>query len=156
VSKSLGPDLRLAVLTGDATTIARVEGRQLVGTGWVSHLLQEAVAILWADRATDALLRRAARSYTARRTALVQALAARGVAAHGRSGLNVWVPVAEEAAMTTALAAAGFAVRAGERYRLRSGPAIRVSIATLAPAEAERVAEAIATAARGGGRTAAA
>ncbi|HYR95411.1 MAG TPA: aminotransferase class I/II-fold pyridoxal phosphate-dependent enzyme, partial [Candidatus Binatus sp.] len=140
VSKSLGPDLRLAILAGDATTVARVEGRQSVGTGWVSHLLQDLVLGLWSDPATELLLDRAAEAYAVRRDALCRALAARGIVAHGRSGLNVWVPVPEEAAVVAALAHEGWAVRAGERYRLRAGPAVRITVAALAPREADRLA----------------
>ena len=144
VSKSLGPDLRLAILAGDSTTVARVEGRQSVGTGWVSHLLQDLVTMLWSDSATDRLLARAADTYATRRDALGRALAAHGIEAHGRSGLNVWVPVVEEAAIVAALAQAGWAVRAGERYRLKSGPAVRITVAGLAPRDADRLAAALA------------
>jgi len=156
VSKSLGPDLRLAILAGDATTVARVEGRQSVGTGWVSHLLQDLVTALWSDAATEAVLERAAKTYAARRAALLRALSAQGIDAHGRSGLNVWVPVPEEAAVVTALAQAGWAVRAGERYRLRSGPAVRITIAALPPRDAERLAAALAGILRPEGRRASA
>jgi DNA-binding transcriptional MocR family regulator len=156
VSKSLGPDLRLAVLAGDPTTVARVEGRQSVGTGWVSHVLQDLVADLWTDRRTAALLARAAAAYADRRGALIAALAARGIGAHGRSGLNVWVPVREEAATVAALAHAGWAVRAGERFRLRSGPAIRITAASLAARDAERLASDLAASVRPAARSASA
>jgi DNA-binding transcriptional MocR family regulator len=140
VSKSLGPDLRLAVLAGDATTIARVEGRQLLGTGWVSGLLQQVVAAHWSDPATRKRLERAEDTYTARRQALLEALAAHGIAAYGRSGLNVWVPVAEEAPVVATLLQHGWAVTATERWRLASPPAIRITSATLEPAESARLA----------------
>jgi DNA-binding transcriptional MocR family regulator len=156
VSKSLGPDLRLAVLAGDAATVARVEGRQNVGAGWVSHVLQDIVVALWKDPATERLLARAATTYAARREALLRALATEGIAAHGRSGLNVWIPVSEEAAVVAALADESWAVRAGERYRLRTGPAVRVTIATLAPRDAVRLAAVLARSLRPGARRASA
>ena len=156
VSKSLGPDLRLAVLAGDATTIGRVEGRQALGAGWVSHLLQATVAGLWADPSTDRLLREAAQAYARGRRALRDALQRHGLPSQGRSGLNVWVPVREEAATVSAMAAAGWAVRAGEPYRIQSGPGVRITVSTLRPEEAPRVAAALAATQSARGRTPAA
>ena len=140
VSKWLGPDLRLAFLAGDPATVARVQGRQSLGSGWVSHVLQELVWRLWSSRDTTARLRRAEAAYAERRSSLLRALRAQQIPATGRSGLNVWIDVPEEAAVVTALAARGWAVQAGERYRLESRPAIRVTAARLTPAEAERFA----------------
>jgi DNA-binding transcriptional MocR family regulator len=144
VSKSLGPDLRLAALAGDAVTVSRVEGRQALGTGWVSGLLQEIVADLWEDRATGRLLARAAAEYTRRRRDLIDALAGHGVPATGRSGLAVWVPVADEPAAVSALLERGWAVAPGERFRTASPPGIRIGTGTLTSQEASRLAADIA------------
>jgi len=147
VAKALGPDLRVAVVTGDPDTVGRVQGRQLLGPGWVSHVLQGIVAELWADPGTAGALERAAAAYADRRATLVGALARHGIAGHGDSGLNVWVPVPEEAGTVALLLEAGWAVAAGARYRLRSGPAVRVTVSTLRdPAEADRLAATLATA----------
>jgi DNA-binding transcriptional MocR family regulator len=145
VSKTLGPDLRLATLAADPLTTSRVGGRQLLGAGWVSHLLQQIVVTLWSDAASRRVLARAERHYTTRRTALVAALAERGITAHGRSGLGVWIPAEEETAIVQALAERGWAVSPGERFRFHSPPGIRVTTTTLQPAEARRLADDIAT-----------
>jgi DNA-binding transcriptional MocR family regulator len=144
VSKWLGPDLRLAFLAGDETTVARVEGRQSLGCGWVSHVLQELVVHLYKEPGSARRLREAARLYAERRETLVRALRRHGLPVSGRSGFNVWIPVAEEAAVVAALGARGWAVRAGEAYRLASPPAIRVTTADLRLEDAERLAADIA------------
>jgi DNA-binding transcriptional MocR family regulator len=140
VSKSLGPDLRVSAVAGDALTVARVQGRQSLGPRWVSHILQDLVAMMWADTATPAILQKAADTYAHRRRALVKALANHGIEARGRSGLNVWVPVAEEASVVNAMASKGWAIRAGECYRIKSPPGIRVTVSTLPPADAGKFA----------------
>jgi DNA-binding transcriptional MocR family regulator len=143
-SKSLGPDLRLALMAGDPVTISRVEGRQQLGTGWVSHVLQGLVLELWRDPQVQRLTAAAAEAYAERRQALVNALAAHEVPAQGRSGFNVWVPVADEQVALGRLLDAGWAAAPGERFRLRSGPAVRISIGRLTPEEAPAVAAALA------------
>ncbi|ARQ72658.1 aminotransferase class I/II-fold pyridoxal phosphate-dependent enzyme [Streptomyces marincola] len=145
-AKAHGPDLRVAVCTGDADTVERVIGRQRLGPGWVSHVLQGAVARLWARRPAGASP--AARAYDERREALLRALRARGVPARGHSGLNVWVPVADETAAVAGLLHAGWAVAPGARFRIAAPPAVRVTVATLAPAEAVPLADAVARAVR--------
>jgi len=146
LSKAFGPDLRLAILSGDATTVARVEGRRLLGPGWVSHILQRLVVRLWTDPATPALLESAARTYARRREALLAALRQHGIPAHGSSGINVWVPVANETGTVAALLDAGWGVLAGERFRMRCPRGIRVSTARLLPEDAQRFAADLAAA----------
>jgi DNA-binding transcriptional MocR family regulator len=145
-SKSLGSDLRLAVVAADSATGTKVRGRQRRGPGWTSGLLQQAVLHQWTDPAALAALRAAKAAYAERRDALVAALAAHGIEATGRSGLNVWVPVADEDAVVARLHDAGFRISAGVRFRRNSPTAVRVTVSTLLPEEAGHVAGLIAEA----------
>lgn len=153
LAKSLGPDLRLALLAGDAQTISRVRGRQAVGPGWVSMLLQRTGAALWADDACAKRLKRAAAAYGKRRERFVTALAERGIQVEAPAGINVWVPVSNEAHAVQTLRERGWAVAAGAPFRLKSEPAIRVTISTLRVDEAQTLATAIDGALRPGQRT---
>ncbi|MFF9913996.1 aminotransferase class I/II-fold pyridoxal phosphate-dependent enzyme [Streptomyces sp. NPDC013457] len=144
VAKAYGPDLRVASLTGDAETVDRVLGRQRLGPGWVSRLLQHTVAHLWATGAVDPTA--VAAAYAERRDALVRALERRGVEAHGRSGMNVWVPVSDETGAVTRLLGAGWAVAPGARFRMTAGPAVRVTVSGLTPRDIAPLADALARA----------
>ncbi|WP_328403026.1 aminotransferase class I/II-fold pyridoxal phosphate-dependent enzyme [Streptomyces sp. NBC_00390] len=135
-SKHLGIDLRWAALACDATTLARHDGRLLLTSGWVSHVLQETAARLLADPGTRDLVAAGQAAYTARRTALIEALGRHGIAAHGESGLNVWVPVRDESAVVNGLRTRGWWVAAGTRFRIESLPAVRITSAALEEADA--------------------
>ncbi|GGN71721.1 GntR family transcriptional regulator [Streptomyces albiflavescens] len=140
VSKFLGTDLRWAAAACDPTTLARHDGRLLLTSGWVSHLLQETVYGLMTDDGTRALVARAQETYGLRRVALVRELAGRGIETHGVSGMNLWVPVRDESAVVNGLRSYGWWVAAGARFRLASGPGVRISVADLEPADAVRLA----------------
>lgn len=143
LAKSLGPDLRLAVLAGDAQTVSRLRGRQAVGPQWVSHLLQRLVATMWADPGVRATLERSAATYRERRERLLVALAGRGIDIAASAGIAVWIPVPDEAPVVQSLLAAGWAVMPGAPFRLQAGRAIRVTTSTLAVDEAEAFADAL-------------
>lgn len=144
-AKAYGPDLRVAVLTGDPVTIDRVMGRQRLGPGWVSRLLQRAVVDLWTSGAVDPLA--VAHAYGERRDALLRALAERGIEAHGRSGMNVWVPVSDETGAVARLLHAGWAVAPGARFRMSAPPGVRLTVSSLTTDDIEPVADAVAAAA---------
>lgn len=144
VAKAYGPDLRLAVLTGDEITVDRVHGRHRLGPGWVSRITQRAVVSLWAEEVLDTA--KVAAAYRERRDRLIEALAARGVEAHGRSGLNVWIPVQDETGAVARLLHSGWAVAPGARFRMAAPQGIRVTVASLRADEVAPLADAVANA----------
>ncbi|BBX48602.1 aminotransferase class I/II-fold pyridoxal phosphate-dependent enzyme [Mycobacterium cookii] len=151
-AKAYGPDLRLALLAGDRRTVERVQGRLRLGPGWISHLLQDLAVGLWRDEAATRLVQKAETVYARNRSALQTALADRGVASSGRSGLNVWIPVPDETVAITRLLSAGWAAAPGTRFRVGSPPGIRVTVSGLAADEVDSLADAVADAVQAVGR----
>jgi DNA-binding transcriptional MocR family regulator len=152
VSKFLGPDLRLALIAGDALTMSRLEARQDLGPCWVSHILQRIVASALKNPAILSTIRHASQTYAQRRAAFVAALRKRRIETVSRCGIHVWVPVMEEGAVIQGLLNAGWAVRAGERFRIKSPPAIRIMTSRLPVEDSDRLASEIARYI-GGGRS---
>lgn len=145
-SKPFGPDLRLAVVAGDETTIARVVGRMRAGSGWVSTVLQRTLLELWRDTEVTAAVAAAARSYGRRRRALRAELQARGVEAEGSTGINVWVRVADETRTVGLLRDAGYAVAPGSQFRMAAAPGVRITISPLDESDIPALADAVAAA----------
>ncbi|OBI91193.1 aminotransferase class I/II-fold pyridoxal phosphate-dependent enzyme [Mycobacterium asiaticum] len=151
VSKAYGPDLRLAVLAGDRRTVERVHGRLRLGPGWVSRLLQDLAVRMWTDEAATEMVHTAQVRYTKNREALRAALAERDITAHGKSGLNVWIPVPDETVAITRLLSAGWGAAPGTRFRMDTPPGMRITIADLKDDEIDPLADAIADAVHGTG-----
>ncbi|MCX2183938.1 aminotransferase class I/II-fold pyridoxal phosphate-dependent enzyme [Streptomyces sp. SKN60] len=140
VSKRLGVDLRWAGVAGDPVTIARHDGRMLMTSGWVSHVLQETVAGLLTDPATVRLVAAGEAAYAERRGALAGALRTYGIRSAEGTGMNLWVPVRDESAVVNGLRTQGWWVAAGARFRIAAPTGVRITTAALDPADAERLA----------------
>ncbi|WP_353509168.1 PLP-dependent aminotransferase family protein [Intrasporangium sp.] len=148
-SKSYGPDLRLAGVSGPATVLAPIRHARALGQGWTSRLLQRALVALLSDPGSQAQVRHARGEYARRRALVADRLAEHGIVVPGTDGLNIWVPVRDESAAVLRLASQGIAVAPGGPFVVDGapgGPHIRVTTGLIADGQVD-VADAIAEAA---------
>ncbi|MBS0507512.1 MAG: aminotransferase class I/II-fold pyridoxal phosphate-dependent enzyme [Proteobacteria bacterium] len=153
VSSSLGPDCRVAVVSGTPGLVQGICAHQALGPRAVSRWLQGLVAQLWRQASRGrgrGSWQHMAASYAARRAALARALHRHGVAGDWQrgEGLHAWLPVADEAAVVQHMAARGWAVQAGAPLRLASGPGVRINLAALSLRDMGRLARDLAAALR--------
>ena len=156
-SKSHGPDLRLAAVSGPESLLSPVRHARALGQGWSSRLLQHVLAALLEDPEAVRQVSRARAEYTRRRELVVGRLRELGVDVPGTDGLNIWVPVRDESAAVLRLASQGIAVTPGSPFAVESRPGpeghVRVTTGLVRDGHAE-LAERIADAARTGSWTA--
>lgn len=148
-SKSYGPDLRLAAMSGPVELIAAVRRQRQLGQGWSSRLLQRVLLNLLTDPATTAEVAAARDEYARRRSAFTAALGAAGVAVTGSDGINVWVPVHDGSAALMRLAAQGIGVAPGAPFAVlpEDQDHVRVTVG-LVRTDVDRIAAEVAAAAR--------
>jgi DNA-binding transcriptional MocR family regulator len=142
-SKSHGPDLRLAAIGGPAALLDPVIERRLLGQGWTSRLLQSLLLELLTQPGPVRQVRAARAEYARRRTAVVKALLARGVEVSASDGINLWLPVADEAAALVRLASRGIGAAAGGPFASKpdGDPHLRVTVGLVASNHDELAAE---------------
>ncbi|MDO1582776.1 PLP-dependent aminotransferase family protein [Rhizobium oryzicola] len=146
-SKTLGPDLRLAVLSSSLSIVEQIQSYRAFSAGWTSRLLQGAVAWLLKDAETTDLVARAREIYQLRRNRLAEALSSRGVETEAGSGLCLWVPVESEPFAMVTLAARNIAVVPGAKFSVLPSHHLRVATSRLTD-RCEEAADAIALAHR--------
>ncbi len=86
MSKTLGPDLRLAFIASDAATSAALRLRLNAGSQWVSHLLQDLTLACLTDEAFIASMTETRRHYRQQNEKLAAALARYGYS-HATPGM---------------------------------------------------------------------
>ncbi|MDW5498345.1 aminotransferase class I/II-fold pyridoxal phosphate-dependent enzyme [Pseudomonas lundensis] len=147
LSKFLSPDLRIALACGKPQLLQAMRADQYIRERWVSHILQQIAVKLWMQAQRDGLLVRAQQTYQQRRDGLAERLQAlTGAPLPPGEGVHIWLPVRSEAAASQIMVQRGWLVQNGEPFRLKSGPAIRVSLANLIPAQLETLAQDLAVA----------
>jgi len=142
-SKSHGPDLRLAAVSGSARHIDALTERRFLGQGWTSRLLQAVLLDLLTHPSSIARVERARRVYSERRELIVSALEHKGVEVPGQDGLNIWLPVRDEAAALVRLASKGIGAAAGSPFTVldEGGPHLRITTGLIGQRHATVAAE---------------
>ncbi|GAA2702758.1 GntR family transcriptional regulator [Actinoplanes palleronii] len=132
-SKSHGPDLRLAAVTGPATVLDPILERRLLGQGWTSRLLQRLLFSLLTDPPSVTAVRAARDEYARRRRLIGDGLRSAGIDLPPGEGINIWLPVADEQAALLSLASAGIGAAAGTAFTIGPGrPHLRVTVGLVA------------------------
>ncbi|KQR77259.1 GntR family transcriptional regulator [Burkholderia sp. Leaf177] len=140
-SKSHGPDLRLAVMSGSEKIIDQVRGYRNFREGWTSRILQNAAAWLLQNPESVACVQRAREIYFERSAAFSRALSERDVT-HTAGGLVAWVAVPSEQSALVTLASRGIAVNAGSPNALTKTACLRIATGQLADG-VENIADAV-------------
>lgn len=122
-SKSHGPDLRLAALSGPRDAVDAIVERRRLGAGWVSRFLQELLCEMLADRQAYATIASARHTYALRRKTMAVLLERFGLSTIPGSGFNMWLPVRDPVAARRILAQEHIRVAEGGRFL----PEFRVS-----------------------------
>lgn len=122
-SKSHGPDLRLAALSGPREAVDAIVERRRLGAGWVSRFLQELLCEMLADRQAYATIAGARHTYALRRKTMAALLERFGMRTVEGSGFNMWLPVRDPVAARRILAQEHIRVAEGGRFL----PEFRVS-----------------------------
>lgn len=147
-SKSLGPDLRVAVMSGPDKLVDQIQSYRNFREGWTSRVLQSAVAWMLGDKSTMAQVATARQIYRERRALLSNALSERGIPERSGSGLSIWLPVPSEQNALVTLAARGIAVTPGGPTQIVQRPHIRIATSRLTD-NVDEVADGIFAAIRG-------
>jgi DNA-binding transcriptional MocR family regulator len=123
----------------------------MLGPSWTSRLLQEILATMLTSKSIEASVELAAATYASRRAHMVDELASLGVEVAGSHGLNIWIPVRDEATAVPMLSAHGIGVARGRPFRLMPTEThfIRVTTSAL-DSNVQEIAIRLAEAATGG------
>ncbi|NTJ43795.1 PLP-dependent aminotransferase family protein [Agrobacterium larrymoorei] len=144
-SKTLGPDLRLAVMSSTKPLIEQVQSYRSFSAAWTSRVLQAAGSWLLRQPETEVCVANARANYKTRRDSLASALRDRGLPTPDGEGLCLWVPVVSESFAMVTLAARNIAVVSGKKFHVTDTGNIRVATSMLCD-DYEKVADAIALA----------
>ncbi|MEG0955391.1 transcriptional regulator PtsJ [Citrobacter freundii] len=133
MSKTLGPDLRLAIVASDPDTSAKLRLRLNAGSQWVSHLLQDLACACLSDENYQRTLVQTQQFYAAQQQKLSQALQQQGIELAAGDGLNLWLPLQTHSqSLAFALAKAGWLVREGEVFGINApSHGLRITLSTL-------------------------
>ncbi|QCA17566.1 transcriptional regulator PtsJ [Citrobacter freundii] len=133
MSKTLGPDLRLAIVASDPDTSAKLRLRLNAGSQWVSHLLQDLACACLSDENYQRTLVQTQQFYASQQQKLSLALQQQGIELAAGDGLNLWLPLQTHSqSLAFALAKAGWLVREGEVFGINApSHGLRITLSTL-------------------------